>query len=295
MIQDRYSKKGFVAVIAWIEKNKTFLAKMIFFILVLTYIIGIPAWPILSKVLDLPAGSNVGSSLLLGVFIVHLGVLMSLLVEIHERTQPAETWFDFHQEALPTMRSYLEKTMQTRPCNIVWIGVSLQSAWLALEGVFGEIENSSVGEVKVTLLQCEPEFLKNLPGNTEGIAVATGGQIDYMLKRCETMEQALISTKSEIIIAQYSYMPNFHGLLIGDNTLFISTVRWHGKNVEELSVHREPNELLTTNTTRGRYFIGLYRSWLEKGILSAKEQGKCYCYPSKNGLEDSSVETTETS
>lgn len=257
--------------------------------MILTYIIGIPAWPILSKALDLPADSSVGSSLLLGVFIVHLGVLMSLLVEIHERTQPAETWFDFHQEALPTMRSYLKKAMQARPCNIVWIGVSLQSAWLALEGVFGEIENSSIGEVKVTLLQCDPEFLKKLPGNTEGISVATGGQIDYMRKRCETMEQALISTKSEIIIAQYSYMPNFHGLLIGDNTLFISTVRWHGKNVEELSVHREPNELLTANTARGIYFIELYRSWLEKGVLSAKEQGKYYSYPSKGKPENCAV------
>jgi hypothetical protein len=275
---EQNKRVGFAAVIAWLDSNKPFLAKLTYVSLFLTYLIGIPAWPAISERFGLD--SSLGTSLVIGAFIAHLGVLLSLMVDMHNEMTPRETWFQSHQEALPSIRAALNAAVRERPCRIVWIGVSMQSAWLALENVFRAIEESTVAEIKVTLLLVNPEFFRTLPGSNEGLATLTEGQMEYMSKRCEAMQQALLATQSEIVLAQYSYMPNFHGLLVGDHTLFLSTVRWHGKNRHELSVPREPKELLTSNTNRGRYAIELYHSWLEKGCVTAQEQGRLFRYPS---------------
>lgn len=284
-----HKTSGFTATIAWLDANKPFLAKITYIVLFLTYLIGIPAWPVISGWLELD--KEIGVSLVIGVFLAHLGVILSLMVDIYGKVLPTETWFQSHQEALPTIREFLNASLRERPCEIKWIGVSMQSAWLALESVFRAIEEQAASEVKVILLFINPDHLRKLPGNNDGLATLTEGQMEYMSTRCQAMNQALLSTKSEIILAQYSYMPNIHGPLIGDHTLFLSAVRWHGNDCMELSVPREPNELLTSTTGRGRYAIKLYHSWIEKGLLSARNDGRLFHYPTQIVKSDPSDST----
>ncbi len=287
-----YKRGRFAAAIAWLDTNKPFLAKITYASLFLTYLIGIPAWPAISTWLSLD--KEMGVTLVIGVFIAHLGLILTLVVDIYSKVLPAETWFQSHQEALPTIRELLNAALHERPCKIIWIGVSMQSAWLALENVFRNIEEAAASEVKVTLLLINPDYLRTLPGENDGLAKATEGQIEYMTTRCQAMNQALLSTNSEITLAQYSHMPNFHGPLIGDNTLFLSAVRWHGDGYKELSVPREPNELLTSSTNRGRYSIKLYNSWLEKGLISARADERIFHYPLPPPLQNPAASTDST-
>lgn len=269
----------FVDAIIWLDNNKPFLVKVSYSLLLLAYLFIVPLWPVINQYLN--NDFILGGSIIIGALVVHFGFLVSLIVNIDEKLiAKNEPWFPSHQEALPRIRDELDFAIKEKPCKIVWIGVSMQSAWLALEGIIKKIEESSAEEAEIILLSANPDFLRSIRADEDGLAKATEGQMDYMRRRCELLNQRLLIRKNRITLAQYSYMPNFHGLLINNHILFISTVRWYGQNFELLSVPREPNELLTSNTIRGRYAIELYNSWLEKGLLSAKEQQNLFCYPS---------------
>lgn len=275
---------GFAETIAWLEGNKPLLAKVTYFGLLVVYAIGIPLWPAISTKLGFD--DKLGVTLVIGAFTVHLGMIVTLLVDIHTKNNPKETWFQSHQASLPAVREVLDSALLAKSCCLVWIGVSMQSAWLALEQVFQKIEKSEAINLNITLLQSNPEFLRSIFGDNAHLAKITEGQWDYMNQRCKQIEPALRATQSKITLAQYSYMPNIHGLLIGDRTLFLSSVRWQG---DELSVPREPFELLTAETNRGRYSIELYNSWLQHGIKSAEQSGKIQHYPTPQNPSPSRV------
>jgi hypothetical protein len=277
MIKVKHSKKGFAAAISWIDKNKSIVAKISYVTLFLVYLIVIPAWPIISKVFLIE--KDFGQTLLVGVFIIHLGIILSILIEIYDKEQPHETWFQNHQEALPSIKEALNIALKERPCKITWIGISFQSAWLALENVFNSIEMGEATEIKMLLLLIDSDYIRHIDGENNGLASVTEGQLQYMLGRCKAMNQKLRATNSEIVLAQYSYMPNFHGPKIGEHTLFLSTVRWEGDGYGNLSVPLEPNELYTQSSDKGKYIFKLYNSWVEKALESARKNEKMYMFP----------------
>lgn len=262
------------------EKNKLLVGKIIYTSLFVVYLVGIPAWPLISRILELDG--DLGFSLFIGVFVTQQGIFFSILSDIYDKGRAPAVWFQSHQESLPTLRKELDSALKKRPVHIVWLGVSMQSAWLALEGVFSKIEDKLVSDVRVVLLPINPNYCRTLPGNNDGLAMATDGQMEYMRRRCSALIPALDSTKSEIIIAQYAYMPNFHGVLVNENTLFLSTVRWHGEKLDELSVPREPYELIDSSTLRGRYLIRLFTSWVDKCLVMAEENNMLFVYPHQN-------------
>ncbi|MCI5119872.1 MAG: hypothetical protein D3908_01505 [Candidatus Electrothrix sp. AUS4] len=271
-------KKNLLSEIGvWFENNKPFAGKITYASLFFTYLVGIPAWPAISSIFGID--KDLGLSIFIGVFVIHLGMIFSVLIDIYDRGRTPETWFSSHQDSLPAFRAELDNTLKERPTSIIWLGVSMQSAWLALENVFTKIHEGQLSDVKIILLPIHPEFCKALPGNNDGLASVTQGQMEYMDKRCLAMNDALRTTGCEIIIAQYFHMPNFHGVLLGENRLFISTVRWHGDLLEEMSVPREPYELIDNSTPRGRYYVKLFRSWVGKCTASANEHDTIFKYP----------------
>lgn len=275
------SKNTLSEIGVWFEKNKLLTGKIIYTSLFVVYLVGIPAWPLISTLFGVD--KDLGFSIFIGVLVAQQGIFFSILSDIYDKGRTPELWFQSHQESLPTLRKELERALEERPVSVVWLGVSMQSAWLALEGVFSKIEEGLVSEVKVVLLPIHPDYCRTLPGNNDGLAMVTEGQMEYMRRRCTAMSPALNATKSEIIIAQYAYMPNFHGVLVNESTLFLSTVRWHGENFEELSVPREPYELIDSATPRGRYAIRLFNSWVDKCLTMAKDANMLFNYPQVAG------------
>jgi len=267
----------FAATIAWIDGNKAFFAKVLYVLLAVVSLVGIPAWPAISHKFSL--SEEDGVALLAGVVIAYMGIMLSLVVEIHRKSASTETWFASHQESLDAIREALGSAVKERRCKLTWIGVSLQSAWLALEQILRGIEESSLTNVQITLLQSEPGFLRRLDESNDGLAGISEGQFQYMKQRCESMRSTLEASRSQIVIAQYSYMPNIHGVLIGDQILFLSFVRWQGRARSELSVPREPFERLSDQTPRGRYAIELYRSWQERALQSAAKENRVFVFP----------------
>jgi hypothetical protein len=265
----------------WFDDRKPFLAKLTYGFVVFSYAFGL-SLGVLNKHVFQAIGWKIDIDpyeFITAALIAHFGIFMAILVDIHKKVLPSEMWFGSHQDALPEIRSALNVCVKEGAPHICWIGVSLQSAWLALEDVLRKLEDGTVHKLNIVLLQSEPESLRKIEGEMEGIAEIAEGQMHYMQQRCRLLSDTLEKTGSTIVIGQYDYMPNIHGTLFNQSLLFLSNVRWTGKDLSELSVPREPFERFDARSDKGRYMIGLYNSWLEKGLANAEKNGKLYQFP----------------
>ncbi len=281
MKQSDLPTRGIARIYAWMDGNKVQLTKASYYFIVFAYLFGLPLGALLSQAsrqLDLPISFD-RLEFLVAAVIAHLGVLTVLIIDIYKSVRPSEPWFASHQEALPEVRRELLQAVSHKQCTITWLGVSLQSAWLALEEVLRRIEDGSAKNVTIVLLQLHPSYLGDVPGDTAGLAAITETQFRYMTMRCRSIDARLRSSQSKIVLYQYSYMPNLHGVLINDEILFNSHVRWCGHNYEELSVPREPYERIDMRTERGRYVVDSYKCWVEKGKICAWRDNRVFVFP----------------
>jgi hypothetical protein len=270
----------FSKLVAWIENQKEFFAKLTYALIVIAYAVGALIPPLADIVLK-PLGFSWtvdGNSILIGAVIAHFGFLMALVLDVHSKTTAQERWYPTHQEALSDIRQSLVKATARPNCELTWIGVSLQSAWLALEDVLQRMERGD-SRIDITLFQSDPAFLRGVSGSMEGLIQITEAQMNYMRRRLAAMEPALRRSGSKVGLHQYAYMPNYHGVLINGEELFLSNVRWQGADASDLSVPREPFERLDRSTPRGVYMIELFLSWRRKALVYAEEAGTSHEFP----------------
>jgi hypothetical protein len=202
---------------------------------------------------------------------LYLGALTTIVLDIHRRSDVDRTIYPSHQEAASVFYEEIAGALNGRGgCNLAWIGVTLQSAWLTLENALGRgIADGQISKLNIRLLQSDPRYLKKLLGSTDSQAQLAKEQADHIVRFCERHEASLRATGSTIELAQYAYMPNYHGLLVNDERVYLATVRWWGSDFEELSVPHEPFERFDRSTPRGRYMIDLYSAWLGRGFATA--------------------------
>ena len=202
---------------------------------------------------------------------VYLTALTSVVVDIHRRTEVIRTVFPSHQAATSAFFDEITSAIHAHgACELAWIGVTMQSAWLTLENALGRaITDGQIADLHIRLLQSDPDYLRELLGTDDSLGQLAREQAEHICRFSTRNAQNLRSAGSTIELAQYAYMPNYHGLLINGETLYLATVRWAGPDFSELSVPTEPFERFDRSTDRGRYMIYLYTAWLEKGFHTA--------------------------
>jgi hypothetical protein len=202
---------------------------------------------------------------------LYVTTVTSILLEIHGRTSPITTVYSSHQDAAGVFLSEIRTASERQGrCELAWIGVTMQSAWLTLENALGRaIEDTHCSDLHIRLLQSDPDYLATILGGDSNTPQLTREQWQHIARFSQRNADALRASRSTIEIAQYGYMPNYHGLLINDEILYLATVRWNGRDSSELSVPHEPFERFDRSTERGRYMISLYKSWFDKGYRTA--------------------------
>lgn len=247
------SDSGFVQVWNAISKRKHYAAWLALF--------AVPASALVS---------DFDPKAYIGAFVAYLGIVTAILADLLKRTEPKESRFQSHSDANKAIIPEIQKAIRGRSCEVYWIGVTLQSAWLTLERSLNEpVRKRQLRNLKIKLLQSNPDYLCQILPSGDAMISATRTQWDLIQQFKARYEEEIKATGSAIEIAQYSYMPNLHGVLINRNTLFLSNVRWEDGAYSELSVPHEPFERLDRSTERGEYLISLYLSWLEKGFAVA--------------------------
>jgi hypothetical protein len=217
--------------------------------------------------------------------VIYLSVITGLLVNMHRHATGAPTVFASHQAASVTFLEEITRAIHGRGrCELVWIGVTLQSAWLTLENALGrELADRHLADVSIRLLQSDPDFLQQLLGQDSTQAKLTHEQAEHICRFASSHSEAMRQGSCTIELAQYAYMPNYHGLLVNGEVLYLATVRWGGEAFEELNVPTEPFERFDRSTERGRYMIDLYMAWLEHGTRTAS---KLHTFPERPPLQE---------
>jgi len=203
--------------------------------------------------------------------VLYLISITSLLLEIHGHTTQEETIYGSHQEAGPAFFDEIRAAVERQGrCDIAWIGVTMQSAWLTIENALGRvIADGTRSDLHIRLLQADPEYMAMILEADDSCPQLTREQWEHICRFGRRNKDSLRASHSSVEIAQYAYMPNYHGLLINGELLFLSTVRWTGRGFTELSVPHEPFQRFDHSTERGRYMIQLYQAWLQKGYQAA--------------------------
>ncbi len=252
--KDHFLENEFVKPFRWLHDNKKFAAW------------GAYALLTLSILLD-----NWFPQIFPVAVFVYLSIMTNVLLDIHRRSEPERTVFPSHQEAQTEFHDEIRSALrQPGRCDIAWIGVTMQSAWLTLENALGKaIQSKQVSNLHIRLLQTDPNFLESILPQGDSQPNLVRKQAEHIETFCSRYTTCLSSTESSLAIAQYAYMPNYHGILINDSVLYLSNVRWSDSDLSELSVPHEPFERFDRSTERGVYMIGLYKSWLEKGFRIA--------------------------
>lgn len=246
-------KSGFIEAFYWLLDNKEYAAWLFFgFMGVGLFFRKEHDWIFLSALLG------------------YLAAITALIVKTHKNSEKKAKIFDSLQDANTVIHEEIETAIQGKSCEILWLGVTMQSAWLNLENCLGgPVKRSRVRKLTLNLLQSSPETLRAILKDEE-FAEITEKQYLVIVRFCEQNKDTLSSTGSKISIAQYPHMPNYHGVLINRKTLFISNVRWEEETeYTTLSVPHEPFERYDSSEPRGDYMIKLFVSWFEKSAQTA--------------------------
>jgi len=203
--------------------------------------------------------------------LLYLTAITAILLEIHAWTAPSLNVYSSLQAAATVLLEEIQKGSRRKGrCDILWLGVTMQSAWLTIENAIGrDLAECAITDIHIRLLQSDPGYLLSILKSDDSTPQLTAEQAQYIARFCERNSNALKAGRSTISIAQYAYMPNYHGLLINESVLYLSTVRWTGGEYAELSVPHEPFERFDRSTPRGQYMIDLYCAWVEKGFREA--------------------------
>ena len=249
-------KNEVLAVFEWINRHKTWAAWISFLALCISLLV-----------------KEIYPALYITCVLLYLAAITATLLDIHRQIEPPITRFSSHAAANPSVFEEIEKAAKQGRCEICWLGVTMTSAWLTLENKLRPlIVKQLVQNLTVRLLQSDPDFLKTIldPGHPmcENTRTEHGTIVDFSIR----YKTELDKSESKIEIFQYSYMPNFHGLLINNSILYLSTVRWEGPKYTELSVPHEPFERYDRSTEKGEYLINLFISWFEKGVFASRSK-----------------------
>ncbi len=196
----------------------------------------------------------------------YLGAVTALMVTIYKNTQQQPRIYKHLLEANLSIFDEIDHALKRPDCEICWIGVTLTNAWQTLESYLSEpIKQETISRLKIRLLQCSPDYLRSILLDDDLTATRARHLYDTIIAFSVNEGDHLRATNSTVDIAQYAYMPNYHGVLINRKVLFLSTVRWEAPNFDALSVANEPYERFDSDDARGDYMIRLYLCWLERG------------------------------
>ena len=162
--------------------------------------------------------------------LVALGIMViQMLFELHDRitaTERPRIYKEFFDATLQ-MRSCVEKTIEKKgDISIQWIGMTMHHAWTFLKNILpGIVADKRRVSIKIELCMLDSGWdkLEGLNASWKGRTVTNYEAICLFKKQVENKQT---DNKWSIDVYLYRHMPHWHGLLIDNKYLFLSTCSW---------------------------------------------------------------------
>ena len=155
----------------------------------------------------------------LAASVLLLTIVMHILFEMHSTvTSQNVAWYPSFNDAVPDMtREIRERLHSGTGVKVYWIGVTMEAGWPVIQNLLLDCINSSRGRLDVSLAVVDPE--------AAGIDAvkwrinATLGSIRHFV---DEHGSQISDRNCRLAIRTYTHRPMWHGLLVGEDLLFLS-------------------------------------------------------------------------
>ena len=217
---------------------------------------------------------GLGTPAMLGALAASAVIIISMLFEIHKEVteRSINTVYPDFYEASMDMRAAISKAAdRDNRLTLRWLGMSMGHAWPFLLNTLNPLMNGRrpiQTRVELAFLDFEWPELETI--NPQRIETAKANF--ESVNRFRQDHQPVLAEKGWSIDAWlYRHMPNYHGLLINERELFLSTCGWQEM---KLSGAGNPYERFSTNDGFGKKKVELFQQWFEYSVRTATKKSK---------------------
>ncbi|HLG59222.1 MAG TPA: hypothetical protein VI485_28025 [Vicinamibacterales bacterium] len=211
---------------------------------------------------------KVRPELVIAAAIALAAALLSLVLDIHKKVSDTPAIVEIGlPRTWPHIEPELRAALAKRGAEVCWLGVTLNDAWPHLVTILEPaVQQQSASAFTVRMVQVEPSYLRAVAGCCSELpqyAEANWARIELFER---DYKRGLDSIGARIVKGRYQYMPNFHGVLINNRTLFLSAVSWDGPRMR---IAEEPYERFDASTASGEHKIRLFQAWFARAESAA--------------------------
>jgi hypothetical protein len=214
------------------------------------------AFALAPQFLPLPAGVSYSALSVLGF------VGVSVLFDVEARLQVAESANRFSQfyEVAAAMRSAALSRADRSGLHLQAVGMSMGHAWTFLAALLDEIAaDPHVRDVKVDVAMLDPEW-----DQLEAINPHWAARCRPNRQAMETYSNTKMADQATrnwaLQIHTYRHMPNWHGICLDGEILFLSTCSWRDGNL--VGGENEYERFERGRGDRSARAFELFESWL---------------------------------
>lgn len=203
------------------------------------------------------------SEIQIAALIALAALVLEVIFDIQKHIASVPTgrvYSDFYQTT-ESMRNEISRRIEEgRPVSIRALGISMGHAWTFLTSSVTSRIQKDGKQIDLQIAMINPAWEELSKINADWVARARTNY-EEIERHASLMLPHLKSSGSSISLSVYSHMPNWHGVLIDDDILFLSACKWSndtlfgGENRYEI--------VLASDTIGGYAKIDHFRSWFD--------------------------------
>lgn len=195
---------------------------------------------------------------------IALEVLFDLRKSVSRLFVP-HVFADFFETTAAMRDEILSRLDHDRRVTIKAMGLSMGHAWPFLINSLTNRFRAGSEKIDLQIAMLDPSWPELTWVNPDWAARARTN-IDEIERYAELLRPVLTSSGSTISLSVYAYMPNWHGVLINDEVLFLSTCFW--RNGCLTGAENRYELLFASDPHLGAPRTSQFRSWFDR-IMAA--------------------------
>jgi hypothetical protein len=200
---------------------------------------------------------QIAAIILLGWFILQILFEIFNRLTVLERPQQYDNFYS----AWPDIKDCIMNAFKKgSPCTIWWLESSLEHASVMVDDVLKPIlQNSPKNPLKIELVMLDPSWSEIEKINPSWISLAKSNY-ESLHVYLDVYNEEIRNHEWSIALSLYRFLPNFQGILVNSEHLFVSSCTWKNGKLTDDNFY----ELYHFNDNfGGKEKIDQFKSWFE--------------------------------
>jgi len=208
-----------------------------------------------------PLPKSVAASSLAALGMILLGLLFRLDNRLRGLDQPA-TFEEFYQVVAEMRAEFLNRAASSQNIELQAIGMSMSDAWNFMSNLLRTVEtNHTAARVRFEVAMLDPTWDKIESFNSDW-AESVPANAKAIERFISEHQQLIDSRKWKMSLYFYRHTPNWHGLCIDRQILYLSTCSWHGGRL--VGANNDYERFERGSGARANRAFELFDTWLDR-------------------------------